>query len=587
MKSFIRFINRRLILTVIYHLSKIGSGNTFNRVILCYHGIGKDGNNYTVSLENFEKQMITISKYADFVDLTTILKPSKKQIRPMVSVTFDDGYEDFLMVVPILKKLGIKATLFALSNPEFADRKELDHAGKLLTDQQLRKLYTAGVAIGCHSKTHADFYTLQSEMRKVEIIDAKRTMEKKLQFPIRYFAYPKGRITAKNAQLVKSAGFRAAFTTFHDHALSSQDAFSIPRVVIDSTYSTAEFPAVIAPSTFAVQKLQRIISNNRIFVKLKILVSSSKSQEKKRMKSLSQRKTTVSVGTSIYNEEENILNFLKHVQAQVGSNIIVKEIIIINDGSTDKTSEIIRNFPDKRIKCIDYKERQGKSSRLNELFKLFNGDALVVLDGDGYPASTNTFSRLIAHMQSSDDVGLVAGEMDPVLPETLLEEAVVSYYRAHYKATRLIDYSTSAYGCHGLLAYRKSFAKSLTIPSDCIVDDAYSYFSCLAEGFTYAFARDAKVRYRCPQSRTDYLSQSLRYYAGGEQLFRYFSRGDIIRGYSLPRNVLFATLLLQLQQNTVGYLYLKLMHAYVLYKTRVKNLDISSQWLIIKSSKML
>ncbi len=589
MHAIIRFINRRVILFFFFICSSILGDNKKNRTILCYHGISNVGNTYTVSPEQFERQMQKLSAYADFVSLDTLLSSSVgKQQRPMVSITFDDGYTDVITVLPILKKYNIPATVFALAHPEKANRRELEHTGKLLSYAQLRELKSIGLTIGCHSATHADFHAMHDAERKAEIVTAKQYMEKKLGFPVTYFAYPKGRINAKNASVVKKAGYKAAFTTEHSVVRLDEKLFNVPRTVVDGTYTEKDFPAVISPSTFFIQNVQRTLFYNRIVYGVRSVMQSSRKM-KMNIKEVTthKKKLYVSVGISVYNEERNIKNLVTHILKQKGSNIVLKELLIVSDGSTDKTESIIRQVRDKRVKVVEFKNRQGKSERLNYLFKVFTGDVLVVMDGDGYLSSEDTISLLVQPFFDNVRVGLVAGRMVPVSPRTLLERAVVNYYNGHYAATKHFGHETSAYGCHGLLAYKRDFAKSITIPQNCIVDDAYSYFSCLAEGFEYAFQREAIVHYRCPQKVSDYLSQSLRYYAGGEQLNNYFEKQDVMSGYTLPRNILLMTLLYQLKNGFFEYLYLKVLHAYVLYKTRVMNLQVASQWAVIHSSKML
>ncbi len=584
----IRFINRRIILKSCYFLSRIFHDMKNDRVILCYHGIGETGNGYSVTLENFEKQMKKIAESVRFVSLDDLLNFTHlKNSGPLVSLTFDDGYADFMTVLPILKRLKIPATLFVLSHPDRANRTELAHDGALLSYKQLRKLHSSGIGIGCHSATHADFHVLSKKQRIQEIQTAKKTLEKKLGSPVSYFAYPKGRYTSPNVTIAKKAGFKAAFTTEHQLLSENASTFTLPRVIIDGSYTAQDFPYVISWTTFLIQKLHRRLAYNRFLLFFISLFRVYDTELSQRTTVGKKEKVTISIATSAYNEEKNIRKCLKSVQAQRGENIFINEILVVSDGSTDSTVEKVKQFSDSRIKLFAYKERLGKSARLNHIFRCFSGDILVILDGDGYLPSKHTIEHLVHPMQHNKNIGLVAGRMNPVHPLTTIEKAVVNYYKAHYEAVKLFDYNKSAYGCHGLLAYRRSFAKRLTIPADCVVDDAYSYFSCLAEGFTYAFAYDAVIRYRCPQSVKDYLSQSLRYYAGGEQLFGYFAKEDVIKGYSLPRNVLFKTLLLQLQNDMTGYFYLKIMHAYVLYKTRIKHLNIDSQWTVIQSSKVL
>ncbi|MBD3155890.1 MAG: glycosyltransferase [Candidatus Aenigmarchaeota archaeon] len=56
------------------------------------------------------------------------------------------------------------------------------------------------------------------------------------------------------------------------------------------------------------------------------------------------------------------------------------EIIVIDDGTDDKTNEIARKF--KGVKLITQKQRTGKAVALNRVFKLCKGDLVLITDAD-------------------------------------------------------------------------------------------------------------------------------------------------------------------------------------------------------------
>lgn len=56
------------------------------------------------------------------------------------------------------------------------------------------------------------------------------------------------------------------------------------------------------------------------------------------------KKPIVIVAISAYNEEKNILNFLKSVLAQEERGFRLKEIWVHSDGSTDNTVKLVKNL---------------------------------------------------------------------------------------------------------------------------------------------------------------------------------------------------------------------------------------------------
>lgn len=87
-----------------------------------------------------------------------------------------------------------------------------------------------------------------------------------------------------------------------------------------------------------------------------------------------------------YNEENAIEAIIKKtldVRDKIIANTLVKdiEIIVVDDGSKDRTAEIARGYND--IILISYSENQGYGAALKKGFEQANGDLLGFLDADG------------------------------------------------------------------------------------------------------------------------------------------------------------------------------------------------------------
>lgn len=94
---------------------------------------------------------------------------------------------------------------------------------------------------------------------------------------------------------------------------------------------------------------------------------------------------SISIGIPVYNEEKNIQNLLYSLASQKGINI--EKLIVINDGSTDKTLEKIEDV-DINIKkslnmeLINFCENKGKINVLNVIFRRSVSNYLLLLDSD-------------------------------------------------------------------------------------------------------------------------------------------------------------------------------------------------------------
>ena len=86
----------------------------------------------------------------------------------------------------------------------------------------------------------------------------------------------------------------------------------------------------------------------------------------------------ISVVIPAYNEEKNIGKAIDSVLNQTYQNF---EIIIVDDGSTDNTREIVQAFKDKRVKYI-YQQNSGPSKARNTAIDIASGEYIAFLDAD-------------------------------------------------------------------------------------------------------------------------------------------------------------------------------------------------------------
>lgn len=93
----------------------------------------------------------------------------------------------------------------------------------------------------------------------------------------------------------------------------------------------------------------------------------------------------ISVLLSVYNDEENIKKSIDSILTQSYKNI---ELLVIDDGSTDKTYEIISNINDSRLKIFRNKDNLGLTKCLNILIKKSKGQILARQDSDDISLQT-------------------------------------------------------------------------------------------------------------------------------------------------------------------------------------------------------
>lgn len=90
-------------------------------------------------------------------------------------------------------------------------------------------------------------------------------------------------------------------------------------------------------------------------------------------------KPLVSVIMPVYNREDLIKTAINSILNQTYVNF---ELIVVDDGSTDKTVDIIRSISDNRIKLIVSDENKGSSGARNLGLEMISGDYILYLDSD-------------------------------------------------------------------------------------------------------------------------------------------------------------------------------------------------------------
>lgn len=103
----------------------------------------------------------------------------------------------------------------------------------MMTDEQVLKLYRAGMGIGGHTVNHPILARLTNEAVYSEIAENKETLEQIINAPVRLFAYPNGKpnqdYLPDHIEIIKNLGFDAACTTAWGAAKNGSDLYQLPR----------------------------------------------------------------------------------------------------------------------------------------------------------------------------------------------------------------------------------------------------------------------------------------------------------------------------------------------------------------------
>lgn len=231
-------------------ISKFWPMNISARVIY-YHSIGNIDDNSQPIVE-FSKQInwlleneYKIVNLSDFIDRVYKNGNFNKKI---VSITFDDGYEDnYLNVFKILKKYKVPATIFIISgilgkNTSYLPASyRLYKNRKMLNHKQIKEMSANGIEIGSHTLHHinvAEILEYNYNDCYKELLYSKNILEKIINNKVSLFSYPNGQKGTFNKQtqsILKIIGYKAATTTMCKKTFWEKSSiYEIPRIEIKS-----------------------------------------------------------------------------------------------------------------------------------------------------------------------------------------------------------------------------------------------------------------------------------------------------------------------------------------------------------------
>lgn len=192
-------------------------------------------------------------------------------------------------------------------------------------------------------------------------------------------------------------------------------------------------------------------------------------------------KKYVSIIIPVYNLENYIVNCLKSITAQTYENL---EIICIDDGSSDKSAEIIKKIAefDGRVKYY-FQENAGVSAARNRGLEEATGDYVMFVDGDDY-LHYQAVELFVNEIEKSGCDMVCAREI--YTPNSNVKMQPITGYEAHDATVEeLFDNSTNR--CMGKSVWGKIFKAEVARQSSFPVgisngEDAYYIITLLDKG---------------------------------------------------------------------------------------------------------
>jgi len=165
----------------------------------------------------------------------------------------------------------------------------------------------------------------------------------------------------------------------------------------------------------------------------------------------------ISAVVPVFNEEESLPHFFKELLKYLPRLDKDYEIVFIDDGSTDSSLEILKDFEkrNKNVKVFGFRRNQGKAEALTLGFEKAKGDYIVTLDAD-LQDKPEEISKLFNKVKEGEFDVVSAWRKDRqdsflrTFPSRVFNLLVI-----FFNGLKLHDYNS------GLKVYTKEAAKSL------------------------------------------------------------------------------------------------------------------------------
>ena len=236
------------------------------------------------------------------------------------------------------------------------------------------------------------------------------------------------------------------------------------------------------------------------------------------------KEITIGIGIAAHNEEANIGRLLQNLLTQpLEDFLVLKEIIVVTSGCTDRTAEIVEEFAtkNKRVKHIMEEERRGKSSAVNFILKnAQDKDVLVMLSADNLPekgALNNVIKPLVEvtnYELQKEKIGAVSSHPTPVNDRTTLFGFIAHLiWDLHYALS--LNGNVKLTG--EFYAMKPVLVKEIP---QVVNDDLYIEYSIKKQGYGIKQALDAISYMNGPETLKDFMTQRIRVHIGHYQIAR-------------------------------------------------------------------
>lgn len=231
----------------------------------------------------------------------------------------------------------------------------------------------------------------------------------------------------------------------------------------------------------------------------------------------------ISILLPVYNDGSLVESTVESLLQQNYSGSM--SIILINDGSTDKTAEILDSLEKshKQIKFINLKKNIGKAGALNEGLKYCTTDIIITVDADCWVKSDGIKNLVTRYLSDPSNTKAVAGV---ILIKNSRENWITKAQEWDYflgiaavkRIQSLFQGTLVAQGAFSL--YDRSALIKVGGWPHTVGEDIVLSWKLLDQGYRLGYAEDACVFTNCPNTLAQFLRQRQRWSRGLIEAFK-------------------------------------------------------------------
>jgi len=250
----------------------------------------------------------------------------------------------------------------------------------------------------------------------------------------------------------------------------------------------------------------------------------------------------VSIVISAYNEENTISDCIKSLQS-IDYPKELYEVIVINDGSKDGTSELMSKYADGRqIIFIDNEKNKGKAACLNEGIARAKGEYIACMDADSI-VQKNILKKIIPYFDD-EKVGSVTVSVEVRFVKNFLQRIIhLEYLLGLSLFLKVFSFFNCIHVTPGPFSiYRKSLLDKIGyFDATNITEDLEIAYRIHKSGYKIANCMTTSVKTITPHDLKGLYRQRRRWYSGA--LLTLWQHKDILLrkktglfGYFIPYN---------------------------------------------------